>query len=321
MWEGVVQQRRWRLSRNRHGSRPYTPTRMDRVCRVRYVDAAITVEGAAKRYGAVDALSGIDLAVERGTIVGLVGPNGAGKTTLIRILVGALRADAGVVRVLDRDPFRERREVRADIGYMPQAPVLYQDLTVPENVAFFARGHMARVGDAVTSVLDFVDLGDAFDRSVQTLSGGQQQRASLAAALVHDPNVLFLDEPTAGVDPQLRHAFWSRFRQLARSGVTLVVSTHQMDEVVHCDRVAIILSGRVLADATPAELFASGGATVRITTGDGTRERRVASVSADLPRLLRDLGLDAQVTGIDVEAPTLEEIILDLLDRERRADR
>lgn len=285
------------------------------------MDTAITVERASKRYGDVVALADIDLEVPRGSIVGLVGPNGAGKTTLIRTLVGALRADSGTVHVFGLDPFVERRRVRADIGYMPQAPVLYQDLTVHETVAFFARGHMTSVGDKVTAVLDFVDLDDAVDRPVQTLSGGQQQRASLAAALVHEPQVLFLDEPTAGVDPELRRTFWLRFRELAQSGVTLVVSTHQMDEVVHCDRVAIIRSGRVLANATPAELFASGGATIRIATADGTQEHHVASLSDDLPRVLHALGLDPRVKRIDVEGPTLEDVILGLIDPSRQESR
>lgn len=278
------------------------------------VDSAISVEGVDKRYGKVTALTGVAFDVPAGSVVGLVGPNGSGKTTLIRILVGALRTDAGTVRVLGRDPFVERRRVRADIGYMPQSAVLYQDLTVRENVTFFGRGHLvADIAAKVRSVIDFVDLRDAADRPIRALSGGQQQRASLAAALVHEPRVLFLDEPTAGVDPELRRTFWLRFRELTESGVTLVVSTHQMDEVVHCDRVTLIRSGGVLVTSTPAALFASGGATVRITSGNRVQEHRIDSPSEDLPRLLYHLGLDPQVARIDIAGPSLEDVILGLI--------
>jgi ABC-2 type transport system ATP-binding protein len=278
-------------------------------------DSAVSVSGVSKRFGSVVALDRVDLEVPRGSIVGLVGPNGAGKTTLIRLLVGSLRSDGGEVRVLGLDPSVDRRDVRSLIGYMPQSPVLYQDLTVRENVSFFARGHMkSGVAGRVEEVVDFVDLTDAIDRPVQKLSGGQQQRASLAAALVHEPDMLFLDEPTAGVDPELRHVFWTRFRDLASSGVTIVVSTHQMDEVVHCDRVSLIRSGGVLADATPAELFASAGANVEITTGNGVLRRHVSSLSTDLPALLHEMGLESSVSRIEVEGPTLEDVILGLID-------
>jgi ABC-2 type transport system ATP-binding protein len=279
--------------------------------------AAISVEDVSKHYGAVVALDHVDLAVPEGSILGLVGPNGAGKTTLIRILVGALRPDTGIVRVLGMDPLTQRHAVRSRIGYMPQAAVLYDDLTVRENVTFFARGHEVEgIRTRVGSVLDFVDLDDAADRQVATLSGGQQQRASLAVALVHEPDVLYLDEPTAGVDPELRRVFWGRFRELARSGTTVVVSTHQMDEVVHCDRVALIRSATVLAESTPSELFASGGATIRVFLDGKVAEYHVDSTADGLPEVLRGYGLDDAVTGIDVAGPTLEEVILRLIDRQ-----
>lgn len=276
-------------------------------------DRAIVVEGVSKRYGKVAALADVDLEVAPGSIVGLVGPNGAGKTTLIRVLVGALRSDSGTVRVQGLDPYTERRRIRSDIGYMPQHPVLYGDLTARENVAFFARGHMKNgVAERVEAALGFADLDTAADRPARTLSGGLRQRVSLASALVHDPQVAFLDEPTAGVDPELRHEFWLRFRRLAASGSTLLISTHQMDEVVHCDRVAVLQSGSVLVDTTPAELIASGGATVRIHTTTGTSEQWVQTPPNELPGLLRSFGLNETVTRIDVEGPTLEEVVLGL---------
>jgi ABC-2 type transport system ATP-binding protein len=276
---------------------------------------ALSVEGVSKRYGKVTALAGVDLEVERGSIFGLVGPNGAGKTTLLRLLVGALRTDGGTVRVLGYDPVLKKRTVRDRIGYMPQTPVLYGDLTARENVVFFARGHQqSGLPEKVAAALDFVDLANTAHRPVRTLSGGLQQRVSLAAALVHEPEILFLDEPTAGVDPELRHSFWLRFRRLAESGVTLVISTHQMDEVVHCDRVAVLRAGGVLTNANPAELVASGGATIRIGDTTGASEHRVTSLAEDLPRLLHDRGLDPKVTRIDIVRPTLEDVILSLIE-------
>jgi len=280
-------------------------------------DQAISVSSVFKTYGKVVALSGVDLEVPKGSIVGLVGANGAGKTTLIRLLVGALRPDSGEIRVLGVDPFAHKRKARSMVGYMPQSPVLYEDLTVLENVRFFGRGHISDdVDQKARSVLEFVDLRDEADRQIRALSGGQRQRASLAATLVHEPQMLFLDEPTAGVDPELRHTFWQRFRRLAESGVTLVVSTHQMDEVVHCDRVAIIRSGAVLANATPSELFSSGGATVRVHRGGDMVEQRLGSLSDDLPGLLHNFGLDPSVTRIEVQEPTLEDVVLSMIGRE-----
>lgn len=282
------------------------------------MDPAVSVEGVSKHYGKVRALAGVDLEVPQGLIFGLVGPNGAGKTTLIRSLVGALRVEEGRIRVLGVDPFAQRRVIRAKIGYMPQAPVLYGDLTARENVTFFARGHLSEdVPDKVAVALDFVDLSGSADRAVRTLSGGLQQRVSMAAALVHEPRVLLLDEPTAGVDPQLRHSFWQRFRRLADSGVTLMISTHQMDEVVHCDRVAVLREGGILTNARPSELFATGGATIRISDPTGTSEHHAASLPEDLPRILHGRGLDPNVTRIDIAGPTLEEVILELIEAGR----
>jgi ABC-2 type transport system ATP-binding protein len=257
------------------------------------MDLAVRLQGITKRYGRVTALDGVDLTIPAGSVYGVVGPNGAGKTTLMRLLVGALAPDEGDIEVLGADLRRERRRVRSQIGYMPQAPVLYEDLTAAENVAFFARGHL----------LD--DVGDAV-----------RQRVSLAATLVHQPRVLLLDEPTAGVDPELRHSFWERFRDLTTHGATLLISTHQMDEVVHCDRVAILRAGTVLTEETPQRILTEGRATVTVWTGETPHRHEVADYPGEVPRLLRRWQLDPAVTRIEIEGQTLEDAVLALIEDE-----
>jgi ABC-2 type transport system ATP-binding protein len=281
------------------------------------MDLAVRLQGITKRYGRVTALDGVDLTIPAGSVYGVVGPNGAGKTTLMRLLVGALAPDEGDIEVLGADLRRERRRVRSQIGYMPQAPVLYEDLTAAENVAFFARGHLLDdVGDAVRRSLEFTDLVDRADDLVCTLSGGMRQRVSLAATLVHQPRVLLLDEPTAGVDPELRHSFWERFRDLTTHGATLLISTHQMDEVVHCDRVAILRAGTVLTEETPQRILTEGRATVTIWTGETPHRHEVADYPGEVPRLLRRWQLDPAVTRIEIEGQTLEDAVLALIEDE-----
>ncbi|MEA1903228.1 MAG: ABC transporter ATP-binding protein [Actinomycetota bacterium] len=283
--------------------------------------SAISARGLTKRFGDVVALDRVDLEVGEGSIYGLVGPNGAGKTTLIRTLVGAVKPDEGSVSVAGVDPSADKRQVRSFVGYMPQRSVLYSDLTARENVAFFLRGHSrGNADDAVEQALDFASLDQFANRQVHTLSGGMQQRVSLSVAMAHSPNVLLLDEPTAGIDPELRHVFWEGFRELAQSGVTLFITTHQMDEVVHCDRVALLRRGKVLAEATPSDLLASGGALVRIGNGEGAAEQRVADVVVDLPRILHGNGLDPAIDRIEVRYSTLEEVILGLVERDGGSD-
>ena len=217
---------------------------------------AVAVRGAVKRFGDVTALDGVDLTVSRGEIYGLLGPNGAGKTTLIRSLVGLVEPDAGEVQVLGhRMP---DLDVLARVGYMTQAAALYPDLTLEENVAFFATVNGAP-RDGVEEALRLVELWDRRRSVVATLSGGMRQRASLACALAHRPELLLLDEPTVGVDPQLRIQFWDHFRRLADAGTTIVVSSHVMDEAERCRRLGLIRGGRLLAEGSAAELREKAG--------------------------------------------------------------
>src|SRR2546423_9775359 len=187
---------------------------------------AVDVEGVAKRFGDIKALDGVTLRVRQGEIYGLLGPNGAGKTTLIRAIVGLIAPDAGTVTVLGRR--LPHLDVLRQVGYMTQQAALYPGLSVAENVKFFAA--INGVEDGVDDVLRFVRLDSRKDSVVANLSGGMRQRCSLACALVHKPKLLLLDEPTVGVDPQLRVQFWDSFRRMADEGTTIIVSSHVMDE-------------------------------------------------------------------------------------------
>jgi ABC-2 type transport system ATP-binding protein len=276
--------------------------------------AQVVVSDVRKRYGQVDALRGITLSVGRGEIFGLLGPNGAGKTTLMRALVGSSRPDAGAIRVLGLDPYRQTITLRRQIGYMPQAPALYEELSARDNLRFFGCAHdVAAIDDRVDRTLDLIGLRDRSRDPVYRLSGGMKQRVSLACTLLHDPRVLLLDEPTAGVDPKLREAFWRHFRALAASGVTLLVSTHQMDEALLCDRLAVLRTGRVLVCETPQELFARGRTRVRIRRGDDVLDRTFDDAAAQLPEWLRRFGLDPAVTRIEVAHDSLDAILLELI--------
>jgi ABC-2 type transport system ATP-binding protein len=216
---------------------------------------AVDVENVSKSFGAVKALDGVTMRIRRGEIYGVLGPNGAGKTTLIRMIVGIVEAHAGTVTVLgQRMP---NVAVLRHVGYMTQAAALYPGLSVEENVHFFAAINGAE--DGVKDALQLVELYDRRGSVVSTLSGGMRQRCSLACALVHKPQLLLLDEPTVGVDPQLRVQFWESFRRMAESGTTIIVSSHVMDEAERCQRLGLIQYGKLLAEGSPNEVRAMAG--------------------------------------------------------------
>jgi ABC-2 type transport system ATP-binding protein len=221
--------------------------------------AAIRAVGLVKRFGTVTAVDGMTFDLASGRIYGLLGPNGSGKTTLIRLLTGMTLATDGYADVLGaRMP---SRETLARIGYMTQSDGIYPALTVGENVRFFAAAYGTDTGSSVTAALELVELADRAKTITGTLSGGQRRRLSLACALVHRPEVLFLDEPTVGVDPLLRVQFWGHFRSLADGGATIVVSSHVMDEADRCDELLFMRAGRVIARGTGAELRTQAGTT------------------------------------------------------------
>ncbi len=219
--------------------------------------ATIRAQDLVKMFGPIRAVDGISFELAPGRIYGLLGPNGSGKTTLIRLLTGMGRATAGRAEVLGTA--MPSRAVLARVGYMTQSDGIYPALTAGENVRFFGELYGVTDATAPEDALAVVDLADRRDAVVATLSGGQRRRLSLACALVHRPPVLFLDEPTVGVDPLLRVQFWSHFRRLADGGVTIVVSSHVMDEADRCDELLFMRSGRVIARGSGRDLRARAG--------------------------------------------------------------
>jgi ABC-2 type transport system ATP-binding protein len=281
---------------------------------------AIEVSGLTKKYGRIEALRDADLSVRRGEVFGLVGPNGAGKTTLIKGLVGALRPSGGEARVMGLNPLKDRAELRQRIGYMPQSPALYEDLSARSNIGFFGAAHRTPdLRKKVDEVLRFTELTERANAPLHTFSGGMKRRVSLACALVHGPEVLFLDEPTAAVDPQLRSRFWSTFRELARDGATLFISTHLMDEAMLCDRIAILRKGRIIAADTPRNIL-ERGRTHLVVKYDGTEEETtIGGRPEDLAAALRRFGLRPEVTAVDVRSDSLETVVLSLIEEDEVA--
>ncbi|HOT95332.1 MAG TPA: ATP-binding cassette domain-containing protein [Methanoregulaceae archaeon] len=297
--------------------------------------AAIETSGLTKQYDALTAVDSLDLAVDR-EVFGLLGPNGSGKTTTVLMLTTLLRPTRGSARVCGHDVVDRSAEVRERISYVPQDMAVDIKLTGRENVRFYARLYGVDDKDLVDEVLGVMDLADRADDLVRTYSGGMRRRLELAQALVHDPEVLFLDEPTIGLDVAGRQAIWNHIGALRRRGMTIFVTTHYMDEADRaCDRVGIIAKGRLVAVDTPLALrHRLDGERIAIETdrpvgpvvADGLRlvgvegERQVyhAPDAADvLPALLSGLAArGARVQSLEVQAPTLDDVFLALAGRQ-----
>ncbi len=221
---------------------------------------AVEVARVSFHYGKIKVLNELSLQVPKGISFGLLGPNGAGKTTLIRLLVGLLSPTAGGVRLLGQKPSRKIAHL---IGYMPQLPSLYTELSVIQNVDFFARIYgltdKTQRAQWVKEATKLVNMWERRHDSVARLSGGMKQRVSLACAIVHNPPLLFLDEPTVGLDPELRVTFWKYFNNLTKQNVTLIISSHTIDDAAHCDQLAFLRDGEVIAQGTPGELKQATG--------------------------------------------------------------
>jgi ABC-2 type transport system ATP-binding protein len=212
------------------------------------------------------------------------------------------------------DPLKERTELRQQIGYMPQVPALYEDLSARDNVEFFGAAHrVPELREKTDEVLELTELTARARDQVYKLSGGLKRRVSLACALVHRPQMLFLDEPTAAVDPYLRHRLWETFRELARGGTTLFVSTHLMEEAMLCDRVAILWKGQVVISDTPRRILEKGKTRVVIRRGGKEEEKVIDGSAEDLASALRPYSLAPDVTAVEVSADSLETVVLSLI--------
>jgi len=217
-------------------------------------EAVIKVENLTRRFGDFIAVDHINFEIQPGEVVGYLGPNGSGKTTTIRMLLGLLEPSEGKATVLGFDAFKQSEQVRSRVGYMSQKFAIYDDLTVLENLAFYGGVYGITDKARIKRTLELVGLTMHDSTLTQTLSAGWRQRLALGIALVHEPKLLFLDEPTSGVDPTARRAFWDLIYQLAETGVTILVTTHYMDEAEYCERVGIMRDGKLLAMDTPSNL-------------------------------------------------------------------
>lgn len=216
------------------------------------LETVVQIKDLQKRFGSIKAVDSLNLSMHSGEIYGLLGPNGSGKTTLIRLIIGLLKPTAGTVNVFGR--VMPDKTILSQVGYMTQSSALYEDLTVKENVTFFANMYGGASSENVDNIISLVDLLEKSSSPIRTLSGGMKQRTSLACALAHKPKLLLLDEPTVGIDPQLRATFWSYFRSLANAGTTLVISSHVMDEAERCDRLGFMRQGKLLAEGSADSL-------------------------------------------------------------------
>ncbi len=306
-------------------------------------EEAIATERLVKRYGEIEAVRGIDLAVMPGEIFGFLGPNGAGKSTTISMLCTLLRPTSGRGAVAGFDVVRDPDSVRTRIGLVFQDPALDEQLTARENLEFHAFLYdvpRAIRRQRIDEVLSMVELADRAGSRVATFSGGMKRRLEIARGILHSPEVLFLDEPTRGLDPQTRRHIWDYLRELRRSeGITIFMTTHYMDEAEFCDRIAIIDMGRIVALGTPDELKARvGGDVITIATtdnagsaaelvskfgltpatDDGTLRIEVADGAAVIPRLVRELS--APVTAVTLRRPSLDDVFLKLTGRAIREE-
>jgi ABC-2 type transport system ATP-binding protein len=261
---------------------------------------AIDVHGLTKRFGKLTAVNGIDIQVPEGEVWGFVGPNGSGKTTTIRMLCGLLKPDAGDGQCLGADIRRETETIKRQVGYMTQRFSFWEDMTVRENLEFTARIYeMPDIEGTVRQTLEDFQLTQRQNQLAQQLSGGWKQRLALAACMLHKPRLLLLDEPTAGVDPQARRDFWEEIHRLSLKGLTVLVSTHYMDEAERCDRIVYILHGSIVARGTVPEVVAQAGLITYVVKGSDVRRFLEPLSEADGVQHVSFFGALLHVSGRD----------------------
>ena len=278
---------------------------------------AVQISALTKSYGNKQVLQGLDLTVPAGTVLSLLGPNGAGKTTTVEILQGLRHRDGGTVSILGEDPGRASRAWRARIGVVSQTSADFKDLTVTEAV-----GHVARFFSHpadVAKTIDRVGLSDDARTRAARLSGGRRRRLDVALAIIGRPELLFLDEPTTGFDPEARHVFWDLVKDLRTDGTTVLLTTHYLDEAAHlADEVAIILGGRVVEYGTPEALARQAGSKRTVSwIEDGAERTESTTTPTSVVRGLMDrlTGPDGEVPGLQVHTPSLEDHYLELVSR------
>lgn len=261
---------------------------------------AISVQGLSKRFGDKLVVDGVDLEVPTGSVYGFLGPNGSGKTTCIRMICGLLEPSGGTGRCLEFDIMKEREQIKTQVGYMTQRFSLYEDLTVRENLLFVARIYgMSAPKQAVEAAIERFGLPTYRNQLAGTLSGGWKQRLSLAAAMLHEPRLLLLDEPTAGVDPKARRDFWKEIHELSLTGLTVLVTTHYMDEAERCSDLAYIVKGKILVRGTPATLADQSHLLTYVIHGHGLFA--LAEALKDMPAIeqVASFGSKLHVSGLD----------------------
>jgi ABC-2 type transport system ATP-binding protein len=277
---------------------------------------AIEVRNLVKRFGTKTVVDHVTMNVAEGEIVGFLGPNGSGKTTTIRIMCGLLTPDEGEGRVLGYDLLTESLQIKREVGYMTQKFSFYEDLTIAENLEFVARLYRLRpVEGYVGRTLDDLGLSSRRNQLAGTLSGGWKQRLALAACIMHEPRLLLLDEPTAGVDPKARREFWDEIHRLAQGGLTVLVSTHYMDEAERCHRISYISYGKLLATGTVDEVVKNAGLTTFVV--EGPRLNQVARALEGRPGVeqVAPFGTTLHVVGSDQKL--LDAALEDVRKRER----
>ena len=274
-------------------------------------ETVIDVHGLTKRFGDKTVVNNVDLKVAAGEIVGFLGPNGSGKTTTIRMICGLLRPSGGEGTCLGHDIQRESEAIKREVGYMTQRFSFYEDLTIRENLEFVARLYaLPNLRRAVDETLDGLGLTSRQHQLAGTLSGGWKQRLALAACIMHKPRLLLLDEPTAGVDPKARREFWDEIHRLAEDGLTVLVSTHYMDEAERCHRIIYIAYGTIVARGTAEEIIEESGLGTFVVTGRGTSAAARALPGMPGVEQVAAFGEDLHVVGSDPEAlrQSVEEI-------------
>jgi ABC-2 type transport system ATP-binding protein len=263
----------------------------------------IDVRGLTKRFGDKTVVDGLDMQVRRGEIYGFLGPNGSGKTTSIRMICGLLTPDAGSGQTLGYDVVKDSAYIKRKVGYMTQRFGLYDDLTIRENLDFVARVYaMDRRRERVDAALERLGLAGRQKQLAGSLSGGWKQRLALAACMLHEPQLLLLDEPTAGVDPKARRDFWDEIHKLAHEGITVLVSTHYMDEAERCHRLGYIAYGKLLARGTPDELVQQSPLSTWTITGEGAGNLAAALECSQGVDMVTRFGNALHVSGVDAAA-------------------